>query len=115
MTALALDVQRHHLGVMAKTTRKKVSGRNIADSERNTIKVTLRLPPEVAEDLREFAEEYDTTMARVVEAAMMMVGNLQTLDDDSANHLWEEFVGDLREGSDLDALAAEEPGEEPTT
>lgn len=44
------------------------AGRNIAEAERNTRRVCLRLRPDVAEDLRELAEASDTTIADLVSA-----------------------------------------------
>ena len=44
----------------------KAPGRNIADAERNTTKVTLRLAPEAAEDLESLAEQWGITKAEVV-------------------------------------------------
>lgn len=56
------------LAVMAS---KKASGRNVAEHERHTIQVKLRLPPDVAEDLDDLAERWDVTrsgaVARLIE------------------------------------------------
>lgn len=49
---------------------KKASGRNIGDHERNTVKVTLRLDPDTAENLKRIALAWKSTMGEVVEAAI---------------------------------------------
>lgn len=52
-------------------TKKKASGRNVAESERHTVQVKLRLPHEVAEELDELAARWGVTrsgaVARLVE------------------------------------------------
>ena len=56
---------------MVPMATKKASGRNVAESERNTIQVKLRLPPDVAEELDELAAKWGMTrsgaVARLVE------------------------------------------------
>lgn len=51
--------------------KKKASGVNIPNSQRHTVQVLLRLPPEVAEALDELAERWrmtrSGTVARLVE------------------------------------------------
>lgn len=95
MPHLALGAQRIQHEVMSKVVDiKKASGRNVKESERNTERVSLRLDPQTAEDLRELAEQYGVAMARVVEAAVALA--MRNADS--------EFVDDLREIADLDAL-----------
>lgn len=46
--------------------KPKAPGRNIAESERNTVRISLRLSPEVAEDLRAYAERRNVTLGCAV-------------------------------------------------
>lgn len=48
----------------------KAPGRNIAESERNTERMTLRLDPETMADLREVAADSGCTIAEVIDAAI---------------------------------------------
>jgi hypothetical protein len=52
---------------------KKASGRNIPESERNTVAVKLRLSPETAETLRELAELHGCTMSKLVDLAVSLL------------------------------------------
>ena len=49
----------------------KASGRNVLESERGTVQVKLRLPPDVAEELDDLAAKWNVTrsgaVARLVE------------------------------------------------
>lgn len=73
--------------------QKKASGRNIADSERNTTKITLRLDPESAEDLRDFAEESGKSMSEIVGAAMTALYRAKLdLAEGSGLDVYNEFV-----------------------
>lgn len=56
---------------MAAKRKKKAPGRNIRESERNTIAVKLRLDPETAEELRDLSADTGRTMSQVVDAALM--------------------------------------------
>lgn len=47
-------------------TVRSRSGRNIAEAERNTRRVCVRLRPDIAEDLHELAEASGTTIAELV-------------------------------------------------
>ncbi len=49
---------------------KKKSGRNVAESERNTERVTLRLDPEAMDILRFYAESWSCPMSEVVASAL---------------------------------------------
>ncbi len=53
--------------------KRKASGRNIPDCERHTLRVTLRLDPEVAESLRAYALAWGCTLADVVETALSLL------------------------------------------
>lgn len=52
------------IAVMA--AKKKEPGRNIDESERHTLQVKLRLPPDVAERLDELAERWGVTRSGAV-------------------------------------------------
>lgn len=51
-------------------TKKKASGRNVAEHERNTERVTLRLDPEAMATLRSYAAAWKCPMSEVVESAL---------------------------------------------
>ncbi len=55
---------------MAAKKAKKASGRNVAEHERNTERVTIRLDPEAMDHLRHFAAAWKCSMAEVVSAAL---------------------------------------------
>jgi hypothetical protein len=61
---------RETIGGMAEK-KKKASGANIPEKQRNTVRVVLRVPPDVAERLDELAEGWGITrsgaVARLVE------------------------------------------------
>lgn len=80
---------------MAKTT--KASGQNIAENERNTTAVKLRLEPDAAEDLSDFAKTYHTTRGAVVDAAMMIIYRLNEgdLSDATGQEIYQEFIDHL--------------------
>jgi hypothetical protein len=44
----------------------KASGRNVRESERSTVQVKLRLPPDVAEELDEYAARKGVTRSGAV-------------------------------------------------
>jgi predicted DNA-binding protein len=46
--------------------KKKASGENIPENQRNTVQVKIRLPPELAERLDEIAEELGVTRSGAV-------------------------------------------------
>jgi hypothetical protein len=46
--------------------KKKASGRNVREAERGTVAVKLRVPPEVAEALDDFAERRRVTRSGAV-------------------------------------------------
>ncbi len=48
----------------------KASGRNVAESERNTDRITLRLDPEAMDHLRHFAAAWGCSMSEVVSTAL---------------------------------------------
>lgn len=50
--------------------KKAPSGRNIAEHERNTLRIVLRLDPEVAETLRAYAAAWKCPISEVVETAL---------------------------------------------
>ena len=45
---------------------RKASGRNVLESERGTVQVKLRLPPDVADDLDELAAKWNVTRSGAV-------------------------------------------------
>lgn len=45
---------------------RKASGANIPNSQRSTVQVLLRLPPDVAEDLDDLAERWGMTRSGTV-------------------------------------------------
>ena len=45
---------------------KKPSGRNVLESERSTVRLVLRVPPDVAEDLDDLAERWGLTRSGTV-------------------------------------------------
>lgn len=50
--------------------KKKASGRNIPEAERNTERVTVRLDPEAMELLRHYAKAWKCPMSDVIETAL---------------------------------------------
>lgn len=50
--------------------RYKASGRNVAEAERHTVAVKLRLPPDEAAALRELAAAAQVTVSELVVALM---------------------------------------------
>ncbi len=48
------------------TEKKKASGVNIPNSQRSTVQVLLRLPPDVKDDLDELATKWNLTRAGTV-------------------------------------------------
>ena len=66
--------------MMYSMASKKASGRNVTESERGTVAVKLRLDPETAEDLSQFAESAHVTRAKVVDAALTTIYRLNELD-----------------------------------
>jgi len=48
----------------------KASGRNVAEDERNTERITLRLDPEAMDLLKDFAGAWKCSMAEVVSVAL---------------------------------------------
>jgi hypothetical protein len=46
--------------------KKKASGRNVSEAERNTVAVKLRLPPEVAATLRDAAGDQGMALSAYV-------------------------------------------------
>ena len=60
----------NNLAAMA-DKKKKASGANIPEAQRNTVRVVLRVPPDIAERLDELAEGWGITrsgaVARLVE------------------------------------------------
>lgn len=81
-----------------KKAKKKASGRNISEAERNTERVTLRLDPETMSDLRELAEEMGVSIADVVDSAMttLFCAKLD-LADKTGMDVYMEFIGALKE------------------
>lgn len=71
--ALARDLAERAIGddhaEIVGVALKKFPGRNIAERERNTARVSLRLDPATVEDLREHAEQSGRTMAEIAEIA----------------------------------------------
>lgn len=55
---------------MKATTKKKASGRNVAESERNTERITLRLDPEAMDLLRHWKAAWRCSAGDVVEVAL---------------------------------------------
>ncbi len=55
--------------------KKKASGVNIPNSQRSTVQVLLRLPPEVAEDLDALAERWGLTRSGTVAKLLEAVGD----------------------------------------
>lgn len=51
---------------MKAPAKKKASGRNVAESERSTVRVVLRVPPDVAEALDDLAELWGVTRSGAV-------------------------------------------------
>ncbi len=45
---------------------KKPSGRNVREDERSTVQVKLRLPPDVADELDDFAARHNVTRSGAV-------------------------------------------------
>jgi hypothetical protein len=45
---------------------KKASGRNVAESERSTVRLVLRVPPDVAEDIDALAARLNLTRSGAV-------------------------------------------------
>lgn len=58
---------------------KKASGRNIAESERNTERVTVRLDPEAMALLRHYAAAWQCPMSDVVESALDALSSHETI------------------------------------
>jgi hypothetical protein len=52
--------------------RKSRSGPNIPESQRRTVRVSLRLPTEAHEALRELAEDSGHTMAELVATMILL-------------------------------------------
>lgn len=52
--------------------KRKASGVNIPNSQRHTVQVLLRLPPEVAEKLDELAERWGVTRSGAVGQVLEM-------------------------------------------
>ncbi len=65
---------------------RKASGKNIPNSQRSTVQVLLRVPPDVLEDLDELAERWGLTRSGTV-------GRL--LEQRAAQH-----KGEARDGSE---------------
>lgn len=80
------------MGTMATTKRTKAPGRNVKEAERTTVAVKLRLEPDTATDLAEFASRAGKTKSEVVDAAMAIVYRLNE--------------GDLSKASGQDVYAA---------
>lgn len=59
--------------------KKKASGRNVSEAERNTERVTLRLDPEAMEILRYYAAAWKCPISEVVTSALDMLQNDQFL------------------------------------
>lgn len=53
-------------GRMATTKKPKASGVNIPNSQRGTVAVFLRLPPDVKDDLDDLAERWGVTVSGAV-------------------------------------------------
>jgi hypothetical protein len=51
---------------LASMATKKAPGRNVAEHERHTVQVKLRLPPDVAEELDELAARWKVTRSGAV-------------------------------------------------
>lgn len=62
--------------------KKKASGRNVAESERNTERLTLRMPPVHMRQLEKLAKRWDCSLASVI--ATLVVNELGSGDDRSA-------------------------------
>lgn len=76
---------------------KKASGRNVAENERGTVAVKLRLEPDAALDLAEFAERAHVTRASVVDAAMTMIYRMNEgdLSKKTGQQIYEEFLASI--------------------
>jgi hypothetical protein len=53
--------------------KRKASGRNIPEAERGTVQVKLRLPPDVAEELDDYAAKHGVTRSGAVALLLEMV------------------------------------------
>lgn len=61
--------------------KKKKPGRNVAESERHTRRVTLRLSPNVAALVRQLANELGITLSEVVERAVVAIAYERKLNE----------------------------------
>ncbi len=48
------------------TEKKKASGVNIPNSQRSTVQVLIRLPPDVRDDLNDLAERWGVTVSGAI-------------------------------------------------
>lgn len=79
---------------MSETT--KASGRNVKESERNTVALKLRLRPETAAEIRRLAKHWQCPASYVVEAMMHIAGRSLEKGEMSAEG-FEEVLTDLYE------------------
>lgn len=66
---------------MTTPQRKKASGRNVAESERNTERVTVRLDPEAMGLLRHYAAAWRCPMSEVVTCALDSLRSDKAIND----------------------------------
>lgn len=62
-------------------SKKKASGRNVTEDERNTERVTLRLDPEAMETLRFYAAAWKCPVSEVVTMALDSLRSDKATDD----------------------------------
>jgi hypothetical protein len=84
------------MSLMSETT--KASGRNVKESERNTVALKLRLRPETAAEVKRLAKHWDCPASYVVEAMMYIAGRtLEGRQVDEAVEGFEEVLERLYE------------------